>query len=598
MAVCSARRKRLRIQPSDEDEMPTAPSTATGVPIPRDTSPCDPGRTSPLTLHDALDLVAAQHPGQLVHFPDEGRDGATLRYDALAATSRSVAAALARHGVRPGDRVGILAPNAPEFLQALFGIVRAGAAAAPLALPMSTDLADYARRTRRVAETARMSHLVVSHRLAGRIGPAVAALGPSVLDSTDLVSADLVSPLEPELPVPADAPAIVQFTSGSTAAPKGVVLTHANVWHCARAITAAIRLGPDDVHGSWLPLFHDMGLFGALTGLFRGIPLHLWSPAGFVRRPARWLAQYAQVRGTIATMPNFGYDALLSAVSPAEAAALDLSAWRVAFNGAEAVSPVSVAAFLERFAPSGFRPSTMVPAYGMAEVTLVATLPPQGRAPVVEWVDRDVLAGRGEAVRVPAGTPGARGLVGLGRAVPDMQVRVADGADVCPDGRVGEIQMRGAMATTGYLGTGDDDLFTADGWLRSGDLGYLRDGELFFTGRLKEMITIAGRNVYPLDVEDAARDVPGVHKGRCVALADDTGDGTGRILLVAETTVSDLAAREDLAQVLRERAAAVAGVPGVLVHLVPPRTIPRTTSGKLRRLDMRAALRTEDTVMR
>ena len=137
---------------------------------------------------------------------------------------------------------------------------------------------------------------------------------------------------------------------------------------------------------------------------------------------------------------------------PAEAAALDLSAWRVAFNGAEAVSPVSVAAFLERFAPAGFRPSTMVPAYGMAEVTLVATLPPQGRAPVVEWVDRDVLAGRGEAVPVPAGTPGARGLVGLGRAVPDMQVRVADGAEVRPDGRVGEIQLRGRDGDHGLPG--------------------------------------------------------------------------------------------------------------------------------------------------
>jgi fatty-acyl-CoA synthase len=236
----------------------------------------------------------------------------------------------------------------------------------------------------------------------------------------------------------------------------------------------------------------------------------------------------------------------------------------------------------------------------MAEVTLVATLPPRGRAPVVEWVDRGVLAGRGEAVLVPAGSAGARGLVGLGRAVPDMQVRVADGGRVLADGRVGEIQLRGAMATSGYLGTpaGGGDLFTADGWLRSGDLGYLRDGELFFTGRLKEMITVAGRNVYPLDVEDAARDAPGVHKGRCVAFADGDDDEAERIVLVAETTVSDAAARGALALALRERAAAAADAPGVVVHLVRPGAIPRTTSGKLRRLDMRAALRTEETVMR
>ncbi|WP_433281214.1 AMP-binding protein [Pseudonocardia xinjiangensis] len=569
--------------------MPTAPYLATPG-----TTPCDPGRSIPLTLHDALDIVAAQHPGQQVHFPDEDE---RLRYDELAAASRRLSAALARRGVRPGDRVGILSPNAPEFLQSLFGVVRTGAAAAPLALPMGTDLADYVRRTQRVVEAAGMTHVVLSHRIAARMRPALAHLGPAVLDSAELLARGAPDGAAPAA-VDTSSAAIVQFTSGSTATPKGVVLSHANVWHCARAITAGIRLGPGDVHGSWLPLFHDMGLFGALTGLFRGIPLHLWSPAGFVRRPGRWLAQFAQVRGTIATMPNFGYDALLAAVPPADAAGLDLSAWRVAFNGAEAVSPASVAAFLERFAPAGFRAPTMVPAYGMAEVTLVATLPPAGRAPLVEWVDRDALAEHGEAVPVAAEAPGARGLVGLGRAVADMQVRIADGERVRPDGVVGEIQLRGPMATTGYLAGADGrDLFTADGWLRSGDLGYLRDGELFFTGRLKEMITVAGRNVYPLDVEDAARQVSGVHKGRCVAFADGSPDRE-RIVLVAETTVTDDDLRAELVRRLRARVAAVTDAPGIAVHLVAPRAIPRTTSGKLRRLDMRAALRTEDTVKR
>ncbi|MDN5914538.1 MAG: AMP-binding protein [Pseudonocardia sp.] len=542
------------------------------------TTPCDPARATPTTLHAALDLVAGQYPGQLIHFPDED---ATLRYDALAAGSRSVAAALARHGVRPGGRVGVLSPNAPEFLQTLFGVARAGAAAAPLALPLGTDLADYAERTRRVVAAAGMTHIVVSHRVAARIAPALAALGPEIVDSAELLGGDA----HPAPDVPVTAAAIVQFTSGSTAAPKGVVLSHANVWHCARSITEAIRLGPDDVHGSWLPLFHDMGLFGALTGLFRGTALHLWSPAGFVRRPARWLEAFAQVRGTIATMPNFGYDALLDAVPAGQAATLDLSYWRVAFNGAEAVQPASVAAFLERFAPAGFRPGAMVPAYGMAEVTLVATLPPSGRAPVVEWVDREELAIAGRAV------PGTtRGLVGLGHAVPDMEVRIGAGE---PDGTVGEIQLRGAMATTGYLG--GEPLFTADGWLRSGDLGYLRDGELFFTGRLKEMITVAGRNVYPLDVEDAARDVTGVHKGRCVAIAETDPE---RVVLVVETTASDDAGRAALTARLRAAVAARADLPGVTVHLVSPRSIPRTSSGKLRRLDMAARIRNDDRVNR
>lgn len=555
-----------------------------------DTTPCDPARHTPMTLHAALDLVSVQHPGQEITFPDESE---TLRYDALAADSRTVAAALTRLGVRPGDRVGVLAPNGPEFVAALFGILRAGAAAAPLALPLGTDLADYAARTHRVVRTASMTHIVVSHRIAARIAPVLAVPGgPEVLDSAALMTgtaagADVLGIEVPGIEVPVDATAIVQFTSGSTAAPKGVVLSHANVWHCARSITAAIRLGPGDVHGSWLPLFHDMGLFGALTGLFRGIPLHLWSPAGFVRRPGRWLEAFAQVGGTISTMPNFGYDALLDAVPAERAAALDLSAWRVAFNGAEAVQPTSVAAFLERFAPAGFRPGSMVPAFGMAEVTLVATLPPSGRAPVVEWVDRDALATVGRAEPVGPDAPGARGLVGLGRAVPDMAVRIGTGE---PDGVVGEIQLRGAMATTGYLG--GEPLFTSDGWLHSGDLGYLRGGELFFTGRLKEMITVAGRNVYPLDIEDAARDVVGVHKGRCVALAMTDPE---RVVLVAETTASDPDGRAALITRLRAAVAARADLPGVTVHLVSPRTIPRTSSGKLRRLDMAARLSTTTT---
>jgi fatty-acyl-CoA synthase len=539
------------------------------------TTPCDPARTEPMTMHSALDLVAEQHPDQLISFPDED---ATLRYAALAAGSRAVAAALARHGVRPGDRVGVLSPNAPEFLASLFGVTRAGAAAAPLALPLGADLADYAERIRRVVTAAGMTHIVVSHRIAARIAPALAGLGPQILDSAALLGGGP----GPEPGVPVTATAIVQFTSGSTAAPKGVVLSHANVWHCARSITEAIALGPDDVHGSWLPLFHDMGLFGALTGLFRGIALHLWSPAGFVRRPARWLEAFARVRATISTMPNFGYDALLDAVPAERAADLDLSAWRVAFNGAEAVQPASVAAFLDRFAPAGFAPAAMVPAYGMAEATLVATLPPAGRAPVVEWVDRAELATSGRAV------PGTtRGLVGLGRAVPGMAVRVAgpDGRGVEPDGTVGEVQLRGAMVTSGYLG--GEPLFTADGWLRTGDLGYLRAGELFFTGRLKEMITMAGRNVYPLDVEDAARDVAGVYKGRCVAVARDDPE---RVVLVVETTVSGDPERAALASRLRTAVAARADLPGVSVHLVAPRSIPRTSSGKLRRLDMAARI--------
>lgn len=557
--------------------------------MPDDLTPCDPRRTTPMTLHAALDLVAAATPAQTVHFPDEGED---LTVAELAARSRCAAAVLADRGVAAGATVGLLSPNAPEFLVGLFGIVRAGAAAAPLALPMGPDLADWAIRLRASVAAAGIRHVVVSGRIAERLAPALAQLGGvEVLHHAEL---DRGTDRAPAGEVPVEGAAIVQFTSGSTARPKGVVLTHANVWHCARSITGAIALDRTDVHGSWLPLFHDMGLFGALTGLFRGIPLHLWSPVGFVRRPERWLAEFARCRATIATMPNFGYDTLVAAVGADRAAELDLSAWRVAFNGAEAVSADALEAFLARFAPAGFRPGAMVPAYGMAEATLVATLPPPGRAPVLEHVDRDRLVVEGRAIPVDPDGPGARALVGLGRAVADMAVRTArrDGTGgLGADGEVGEIQLRGAMVTSGYLGgEAGPQLFTADGWLRSGDLGYLRDGELFFTGRIKEMITVAGRNLHAADVEDVVREVSGVHRGRCVAVGGSRPDGGEVVDLVVETTATGEAA-DALTRHLRERAVAALGALPLSVHLVAPRSIPRTTSGKVRRLDVRARLR-------
>ena len=346
------------------------------------------------------------------------------------------------------------------------------------------------------------------------------------------------------------------------------MLTHANVLACAESIIEAIALGPADVLVSWLPLFHDMGLFGTLTGLFTGIPVNLWNPTAFVKDPARWLAEFAATRSTISTMPNFAFDALLDA-DPADTADLDLSAWRVCFNGAEIIRPASVAAFAERFGPAGFRAEAMTPGYGMAEATLVATLPPLGHAPVVDAVDRDELA-RGRAVA------GTKEIVGLGRAVPGMEVRIAGGA---PDGTVGEIELRGAAVTGGYLdGTRP---FTDDGWLRTGDLGYLRAGELYFAGRSKEMITVRGANTYPADVEAEAGAVPGVRRGRCVALSRP--EPHEHIAVVVETTVPE-AEHEALRHAIAARVRRALGLSALTVHLTAPDTLPRTTSGKLRRL--------------
>lgn len=526
-----------------------------------------------MTLPQRFDEAASRNPDQTISFPNEGE---RLTYRELADTSRRMAGGLAAAGADEGSTIGVLSPNGMAFLQGVLAAGRLGAAACPLPLPMGMrDLEGYIRRTQAIVDSSDMTHLVTVPKLK----PVTDHLaGPKVFDAAELVEHE---------PRPACAAnvrdtAVLQFTSGSTAAPKGVVLTHANVLSCADSITEAIRITGRDSWGSWLPLFHDMGLFGTVTGLLNGIPITVWSPATFVKSPAGWLTEFLATAATICAMPNFGYDYLVATV-PAERE-LDMAHWRVAFNGAESISVHSVRAFLDRFARAGFRPEAMTPAYGMAEATLVATLPPLDRPPVYDWVDRTSLSRKGKALPAGESEPGARGVVGLGSAVPGMRVRIAGGA---PDGEVGEIEVTGAAVTSGYLGQAEGP-FTADGWLRTGDLGYLRDEELYFTGRSKEMITVRGENVYPLDVETVAQAVDGIYKERCVAFVD-----AERIVLCAETRLANEDERRRLAKEITARCTSELGLPELTVHLVPPRTIPRTTSGKLQRLAMRERYRTE-----
>jgi fatty-acyl-CoA synthase len=537
-----------------------------------------------MTLPALLDRAAADFPATALTFP---QDRARLPLAELAAGSRAVAGGLARLGAGPGRRVGVLCGTEPDFLHALFGILRTGAAVCPLPLPTtSRDLPAYLERLAGIVAAADLTHVVVSGRLGDLEAPLAAALGVSLLRVAELAGA-AGGGAAPDRAGPDD-PAIVQFTSGSTAAPKGVVLPHRAVAAGLDAILRGAAVDRErDSGATWLPLYHDMGLFGTLSAVSIGLPLTLWSPAYFVRHPDRWLAAMARGGHTVCPLPNFAYDQLVDSVPAEEMARLDLSRWRVAFNGAEMVSVESVETFLAHAAPAGFRPEAMLPVYGLAEATLAVTFPPLGRPPLVDWVDRELLAATGHAKPVGRDAPGARGVMGLGRAVPGMAVRVADpvtGA-VHPDREVGEVQARGASVTTGYLVGDDADLFTADGWLRTGDLGYLVAGELHLTGRIKDMMIVRGVNYYPEDVESAARGATGVYKRRCVAFAAGAaGDGGAeRMVLVAETRVEDTDGRHRLAADLRARVGAALGLTDLEVHLLPPRSIPRTSSGKLRR---------------
>lgn len=536
------------------------------------------------TLPGLLDTVAREHPGVRATFWTESE---TIGYGELCAEATAMASALVDRGVRRGEPVGILCPNAPEFLTALFAVLAAGGAATPLPLPSGAKQAGgYSRRLAAITEAAGMRTVLVSHRFATLAG----GLGDDL--GAELVATDALGGGGAPLPeLAGDDLAVVQFTSGSTAQPKGVRLTHRNVLAGLAAIREGIALGRDDSGGFWLPLFHDMGLFGTLSALLLGIPVHVWSPLSFVKRPGRWLREFAESAATITAMPNFGYETLRSAVGPDEVAELDLSRWRIAFNGAEPISRETVLAFAEHLAPAGFRPSALFGVYGMAEATLAVTFPPLGRDPLFDWVDRDTLAEQGRAVPAEAAGPGARAVAGVGRPVPGMRLRIADpgtGRDL-PDNVVGEILIQGPSVTTGYL-TADPaqaaGLFAGE-WLRTGDLGYLRGGELFVTGRRKEMITVRGANFYPQDVEAAARRAAGVYKGRCAAVSAPGGEEA--MLLIAETALTGAEA-EALAADLTARVTAELGLAEVAVHLVAPRAIPRTSSGKLQRLAARDLL--------
>jgi fatty-acyl-CoA synthase len=386
---------------------------------------------------------------------------------------------------------------------------------------------------------------------------------------------------------PADDPealAILQYTSGSTSDPKGVMLPHRCVTANLDAIVggADLRLGRD-TGVSWLPLYHDMGLIGMLSvPMTTGMDLALAPPQDFLAAPARWMQWMSDHRGTATAGPNFAFALAARALRRLEG--LDLSSWRVAINGAEPIDPDAMQAFVEAGAPHGLAPGTMLPAFGMAEATLAVTMAPAGEGLQVDVVDGRVLESDRYAPAVGASHPGARRLTRLGRPVGDLRVRICDPTTGVRmrDREVGEVEIRGASVTTGYYGRPD---VTADtfheGWLRTGDLGYLtEDGELVVCGRIKDMIILGGRNVYPQDVERAVADVVGVRAGNVIAFGTQTPRGRESLVVVAETRDEPVdQVRNDIAARVRD----TVGVPPEEVVLVRSGTLPKTSSGKLQR---------------
>ncbi|MET0012205.1 MAG: AMP-binding protein [Sedimenticola sp.] len=511
----------------------------------------------------------------------------TLTYGDLLEGAEKMAAGLQQAGVAPTERVAIMLPTSREYLFSFFGILLAGAVPVPIYPPARlSQVEDHLLRHGRIldnAQTVLMITVSEAKPLARLLQSQAASLG-EIVTPAEMLQAGQRQPAAPR--VSDQDIAFLQYTSGSTGTPKGVTLTHANLLANIRAMGQATGASSKDVFVSWLPLYHDMGLIGAWLGsLYFSAPLVLMSPLRFLVRPGRWLQAIHRHRGTLSASPNFGFELCLNKVDDAELEGLDLSSWRMAFNGAEPVSARTIRRFTEKFSRFGFRPEAMSPVYGLAECSVGLGFPPLERGPVIDRVQRHALTHSGEAI--PAtGQEEYVEIVACGQALPGHQVRIVDSrGNPLPERREGELQFRGPSTTQGYFHNPEQtrQLFQDD-WLNSGDLAYLSGNEIFITSRTKDLIIRGGRNIYPYDVEEELGNIAGVRKG-CVAMfgSEDRASATERIVILAESRESRPGELERIREEVFNLATQLLGMPPDEVVLAPPHTVLKTSSGKIRR---------------
>ena len=562
---------------------------ATPVPMPAVTMAEPPPDQPPetlVTLVELLDWHVAQH-GERVHITrvDEAEHSEDISYRALQAETVALAAGLLDQGVHAGDRVAIMLPTGRAFFAAFYGALYAGCVPVPLYPPARpSQIEDHMRRIAGILANAGAVLLVTDAR-AKPLGHLLRAECPSLRQVATVLdlSRAAAAPLPP--PPRAHDTAFLQYTSGSTGNPKGVVLSHANLLANLKAMERASGVTARDVFVSWLPLYHDMGLIGACMGsLYVGFRLVLLSPLAFLARPGRWLWTIHRHRATVSAAPNFAYELCVNKLMDSDLEGLDLSSWRLAYNGAEPVSPDTIERFTARFAGYGFRASAMTPVYGLAESSVGLAFPPLGRGPQIDLVDRAALSRTG--IARPTDDAHAQRIVSCGLSLPDHAIRIVDaGGRALPERTLGRVQFKGPSATAGYFRNPEASQRLFDGaWLNTGDLGYLAAGELYLTGREKDIIIRGGQNLYPQELEEAASRLPGVRRGGVAVFpATDAQTGTERLVVLAEILEDSAGNRERIQAAINRLAVDLLGLPADDIVLAPPRTVLKTSSGKIRR---------------
>ena len=539
------------------------------------------------TLGEALDYAARGRRGLNFHDP-RGNLARPYPYSELREDALAMAFRLIAKGIRPQDRVALVAETGPDFAALFFGCVYAGAWPVPLPLPTSFGGRDsYVEQLAVQLKSADPKLLFYPPELDSMAGDAARSCGVEGVDWESFAASPAIV-----VPLPSAAPqdiAYLQYSSGSTRFPHGVAVTHHALLNNLAAHSHGMHICDSDRCVSWLPWYHDMGLVGCLLSpVANQVSADYLKTEDFARRPLAWLDLISRNPGTtLSYSPTFGYDICARRISSQTKASerFDLSRWRVAGNGADMIRPDVMQSFVDAFHDAGFMASAFLPSYGLAEATLAVTIMPPGEGLIVELVDEGELSGDPQ----PAGKPQRfRAIVNCGKPCRDMAVEIRDAdGNALPERAVGKVWASGPSIMHSYF---RDEVSTAacmkDGWLDTGDMGYMSEGYVFVVGRAKDMIIINGKNYWPQDIEWAVEQLPGFKAGDIAAFSVTAPNGEEAPAVLVQCRTTDDAERMHLRDAIREKVRSITGM-NCIVELVPPRTLPRTSSGKLSRAKAR-----------